>query len=313
MKKNEVAEAISKDQMLQMVDAMISLIEANPEARWVDELLARAWPMQANGDPYSGSNVMWLMFRAKELKSNDPRWFSFLEAKKRGWHVRAGESATKTVTWKKFTWAVKDKDGSPKLDEDGDQVFGCKWYPVAYHNVFNACQIEGVDTWHPELKADGDYSDIDTLIASWSINGPKYEENEMVRTPCYSPSKDKVSVPARRLFISSAAFTSAVAHEGAHATGHKSRLAREYGSIFKSKEYAIEEITAQLAASLWCSRHGINFEDKQFRNDAAYVASWLKGLKKGDDSNVDWITHCSVAAVAAAQLLEKEYQNVANN
>ena len=70
-------------------------------------------------------------------------------------------------------------------------------------------------------------------------------------------------------------------HESVHSTGHPKRLNRTMAGLsaaFGSEEYSKEELVAEIGA---CGiLHELGLEtDKTFRNNAAYIQSWLKALK----------------------------------
>jgi antirestriction protein ArdC len=84
-------------------------------------------------------------------------------------------------------------------------------------------------------------------------------------------------------------------HELGHSTGHKSRLAREGVTdpqCFGNHAYSKEEPIAEMSASFLRAVAGIDTEPL-VNNSAAYLASWLRVLRK--DSRM------VVFAAAAAQ------------
>jgi len=64
-------------------------------------------------------------------------------------------------------------------------------------------------------------------------------------------------------------------HELGHWTGHKSRLDRDLKNRFGSRNYAAEELIAELVAAFLCAEFGF---DGDVRN-AGYIASWIELLK----------------------------------
>ena len=65
-------------------------------------------------------------------------------------------------------------------------------------------------------------------------------------------------------------------HELSHWTGHSSRLDRKRGNRFGSKEYAFEELIAEISASFICCQLGFKYSTQH----SAYVQSWIKVLKE---------------------------------
>jgi antirestriction protein ArdC len=67
-----------------------------------------------------------------------------------------------------------------------------------------------------------------------------------------------------------------------HSTGSENRLNRiKPGSTFGSKEYATEELRAELGAALTASRYGMTKHVKE--DSAAYMKAWLESLQESPD------------------------------
>jgi len=66
-------------------------------------------------------------------------------------------------------------------------------------------------------------------------------------------------------------------HELTHWTGHHSRLNRSSVTTFGSKDYAFEELIAELGAAYLCNKFEIN---STIENHASYIDFWLKVLKQ---------------------------------
>lgn len=86
-------------------------------------------------------------------------------------------------------------------------------------------------------------------------------------------------------------------HELCHWTGHPSRLDRSLRNKFGSKDYAFEELVAEIGAAFVGARLGIVGD--HIDNHAAYIGSWLKALK--DDKRA--IFRAASLAQAAADLV----------
>ena len=88
-------------------------------------------------------------------------------------------------------------------------------------------------------------------------------------------------MPNRNQFDKAAEYYSALFHELTHSTGHRSRLARD-GIVnpirFASHEYSREELVAEMGAAMLCGEAGI--APATLDNSAAYIASWLRVLRK---------------------------------
>ena len=96
----------------------------------------------------------------------------------------------------------------------------------------------------------------------------------------YRPSTDKIILPLRSQFSATAEYYSTAFHELTHSTGHASRLNRlTEKARFGSDAYSREELCAELGASYLVNRIGLETPGS-FRNNAAYIAHWLKVLKE---------------------------------
>lgn len=95
----------------------------------------------------------------------------------------------------------------------------------------------------------------------------------------YSPSRDVIVIPEKKQFVDGESFYSNLLHEMSHSTGSQSRLDRlKPGQSFGSKEYAREELVAELTAALVSSQYGMT---KHVKSDsAAYLKSWLNNLQE---------------------------------
>ena len=61
-----------------------------------------------------------------------------------------------------------------------------------------------------------------------------------------------------------------------HWTGHESRLNRKLKNHFGSKDYAFEELVAELGSAMAGALMGLPYEGLQH---AEYIQSWIKSLR----------------------------------
>jgi len=114
---------------------------------------------------------------------------------------------------------------------------------------------------------------------------------------CYRHEADSIIVPPFETFHSPEDYYSTLLHELAHWTGANTRLDRKNGKRFGDKDYAFEELVAELAACFVGSSLGLRVD---IENSAAYLDNWLKGLR--NDKRF-FLSACSQAQVAADYLL----------
>ena len=102
---------------------------------------------------------------------------------------------------------------------------------------------------------------------------PKYGDNAY-----YSISANEIVIPEKRQFKDGESFYSNLAHEMAHSTGAENQLNRLKPTSFGSKEYAQEELVAEMSAALVSQRYGMSKTVKE--DSLPYLKSWLDTLKE---------------------------------
>ncbi|MDL5050654.1 zincin-like metallopeptidase domain-containing protein [Oscillatoria amoena NRMC-F 0135] len=117
----------------------------------------------------------------------------------------------------------------------------------------------------------------------------------------YSPQNDIIQLPDLRQFKDTEHFYSVVFHELAHWTGHNTRLNRKNGKEFGDRDYAFEELVAELASAYVCGLLG--FQSK-ITNNAAYIKEWLKAL----DNEPRFFVKAARKAEEAAAFILKNYE-----
>ena len=97
----------------------------------------------------------------------------------------------------------------------------------------------------------------------------------------YSIAKDAIVLPEKSQFINGKTFYGTLLHEMMHSTGAEGRLDRIKPAAFGSKEYAREELVAELGSALVASQYGIA---KTIKEDSAqYIDHWLRVLKESPE------------------------------
>ena len=99
---------------------------------------------------------------------------------------------------------------------------------------------------------------------------------EEVTKAYYDRSGDFVRMPNFEQFVDEPTYWAVLAHEAIHWTGAPDRLGREKGKEFGDKEYAIEELIAELGSVMLLANFGIK---PQFQS-VAYLKNWIKVLEE---------------------------------
>jgi len=231
------------------------------------------------GNPYHGMNAVWLMSRAESQGYADARWMTYRQAQAVDAQVGKGEKGTAIQFWK---WQglepVRDAEGKPLLDQDGNQVR----HTVRYERprvwsavVFNAEQIDGLAPAanRPSLPAWERHQRAETILSRFDATIRHVRGDRAF----YRLSDDSITLPERGQFASADGYYATALHEAAHATGHPSRLNRpDLGHPFGSEAYAREELRAEIASLMLGEQLGIGHDPGQH---SAYVASWIRALE----------------------------------
>lgn len=224
------------------------------------------WPRNlVSGNCYRGINV----FLTGCQGYSSPYWLTFKQAQKLGGNVKKGEKGTQVVFWKQWERENKETGTVDKL-------------PVLrYFTVFHASQCEGVQV--PETETpQNDFTPIEQCERAVAQFELKPSIRHDFDKAFYRPNDDLVGMPAREAFDAAESYYSVLFHELTHSTGHSSRLNRkeisESIAAFGSEDYGREELVAEMGAAFMCGHCGI--EQQTINNSAAYVAGWLKTIRK---------------------------------
>lgn len=310
-KKNAVQRK-SDDVRNEALNTILELMEKDGLS-WRKGWSSPIWaPYNAvSGRRYKGSNIALLGAAAVMKGYDDPRWVTIGQAKKLCNSARAsgeewtfkGEKCTTIECWKPIAYPKRDANGEAVLDENGNQVVGGTYMKLtATWPVLNMSQIKGAPRYEPQGK--DPLPVADRLIETSEC--PVHETMASDRA-FYSPMLDEVTVPSRTQFADPLEFTSTLAHEMTHSTGHPSRLNRELSCSKGDEKYAFEELVAELGSVFTCAQLGLTYEpdDERMENHAAYLKSWMKSLKS--EKGADVLFNAAALASQAADMIVGNY------
>ena len=239
-----------------------------------------------SGKPYSVMNQM--------LLSLPGAYATYDQWEKHGGQVRRGEKGHFVVFWKIQENRIIDENGNEKVESR----------PVLrYYRIFHSSQVDGISI-DSEVRAPLPPDPIEaaeTLISTYiSREKLSYQEDTMSNQAYYSPQKDQVVIPDRSLFKSSSGLYGTIFHELAHSTGAENRLNRPGAKniSFGSREYAQEELIAELTSSYLLESLGICTDDST-KNTASYLYSWIQAIQE----NETLIIRSAPAAERAARFI----------
>ncbi|MEQ9430596.1 zincin-like metallopeptidase domain-containing protein, partial [Thalassospira sp.] len=259
----------------QVVEELLGHIEAGTapwQKPWEPGKVRMAPFNPVSGKDYRGINALWLEMRAH----SDPRWMTYRQASAQDAQVRKGEKGTMIEYWK---WSEREKvlddNGKPVLDDKGvaktrdvrlDR-------PRVFHAVvFNADQIDGLAPYMAPEPTFNPVERAEQILKQGNV--PIFhDQNDRA---FYRSSTDQIHMPHQATFKGQYEYYATALHELGHATGHGSRMAREFGP-FGSEVYAKEELRAEIASYMLTTELGLGHYPERH---AAYVGSWMKAIKE---------------------------------
>ena len=263
------------DFVKEVASEFISMLEAGTapfQTRWNAGVVGQLHHNISTGKEYQGINQLYLDIKAMKNDYKDTRWLTYKQAQELGGQVRKGENSTKVEYW---DWYYRkcEKDEKGNIVEEANSKK--RVLPrVFFANVFNGEQIDGLEPYlePPEIIPNFDLdAKGDELLKNSGVS-IYYRGSQAL----YSPSADAIKLPPVGAFEDKEGYYATALHELAHATGHKSRLARQFG-VRGTKEYAREELRAEIGSYMVAKSSGL---PHQPQNQASYVAGWLRGLKE---------------------------------
>lgn len=266
-------------------------------APWVRPWTGSSIPVNhLTGKEYRGANILVLWMAALDRGYGSNRWLTFRqatevavrEARARGVKaekktnprthstyyvdaktgelipsVRKGEKGTSIVFWKFEDKIVRDEKG-----EESRRRF-------AYARGYTVFNIEQCEISKPK-------SDI-TVQASTHERNPSAEIT-ITNTKAdirfgggmayFQPKGDFIGMPEFEDFKNAESFYGTMFHELGHWSGHDTRLNRTFGKRFGDKDYAKEELVAELSSAFLCASHGIGSSLQH----PEYLGHWVKAL-----------------------------------
>lgn len=202
----------------------------------------------------------------------------------------------KTADKEKFARFIADNN----LSEDDLRRFLAIIPIIKYYNVFRADDCTGL-TFETEAKPLKDINPIEVAqnIIDGYKNPPTY--TFVGDRAFYQPANDLVNMPLIQAFNEESSYYSTYFHELVHSTGSEKRLKRDFSGAKGSKNYAYEELIAELGAVFLCGEAGILFHTLD--NSAKYLASWNRKLVSQLEADNRFYLKAAAAAQKAVNLI----------
>lgn len=242
-------------------------------------------------------------------------YITWTDIVKAGGALKKGAKAKMVVFWKQVVVQSHDKEGKPKVDENGKPVTHI--IPMLrYYNVYAVKDCEGIKPHFNDVDKLPEVTPMrkgEMVIAAYLEREKTLVfETRKSNEAYYQPSADKVVVPLiSQFFPAVEEYYSTAFHELTHSTLKKSRCDREAEnagvSFFGTTDYSREELVAELGAAMLMGHCKIETPASE-KNSAAYLQSWLKVLKN-DKKMI--VAAASRAEAAARYILTGERKNLA--
>ncbi|MCC0054425.1 MAG: DUF1738 domain-containing protein [Rhodobiaceae bacterium] len=245
-----------------------------------------AMPRNAStGRQYSGINVLILWGAVIQQGYATQHWLTFRQALSLGGNVRKGERGTTVVYADRFT-PEDEKRRAKETGEDANSIPFLKRF-----TVFNAAQCEGlpddIAVEAPPPPPGLIEPRVEELIAATGIDF-RIGGNRAF----YVPALDYVQVPPPQAYFEPINWHRTALHEMGHATGHASRLGRDFSGAFGTRKYAFEELIAEISSAFCCASLGIVPTVRH----ADYIGSWLEVMREDSRAIVRAASQASKAA-----------------
>jgi len=240
---------------------------------------------RANKHFYNGINQLMLQYLKRKYNYAFNGWLTFNQLAELGGKIKKGSKAAMVVY--KSNLYIDANTGENitryimQLKKNGQSIEHIDYQKRGYmkgYNVFNISQIENLPKEYYKIEELEKLTEFERnekaefIIKSTGANIKYSASNEAY----FQPSVDEIHLPLRKQFKTDARFYSVVFHELGHWTGHQKRLNREMGGKFGSKEYAFEELIAELNSAYINAFLGY---DTTITNNVAYIDSWLSVMK----------------------------------
>lgn len=235
------------------------------------------------GKQYQGLNYLNLLMATIKNGYVDNRWLTFKQGQELGGFVKKGEKGV-TVRFYQDKKMIDELDEKGKVikNEDGStkKITIDLEHPICtYKTVFNASQFLNLPIQETIINNDENinFNDIETAEQILKNSGADIEHKVNGYRAFYNPMNDQITLPPKESFFDEISYYSTALHELGHWTGHSSRLDRDLSHSFGTKGYAKEELKAEIASLMICTKLGLDFDPGQHY---AYVSDWVSILKE---------------------------------
>ena len=319
-KKNrfQISREVQEDFVNSVAENMLALAEK--AGKWQKPWTADS-PMgmpfcATTGREYGGANMVKLMLTSIVNGFSDDRWMTFKQFQQfqgdhpaRDMKIKKGAKGVKLLRPEEIAFIVGEDGKWQYLTDKQLKEFAAQteqgleipdvqrmtlFYPFT---VFNAAQIEGFPQKEQQAHAmtpieRNDF--VERFIACTGIS-VKHHGGDAY----YDPKVNVVQMPFPDRFTGTDEYYATKLHETYHATGHATRENRKEKQLHNVKNFAFEEMRAEMFSMLAGARFDLPMP---VSNSAAYINHWNQKFSGGEAKGV------FQAAAEAAKVLTIMHQ-----
>lgn len=248
--------------------------------------------------PYTGGNAFYISITNLLNKTNYNFFLTKKQIQNRGFKLKekAISFPVSAFIINKKIETVKDKEGNENEVEYTEK--GVIWY--------NVYPIEAIENFEPiKRKPKNEDTFKEEVIVDAEIiieNMPKKPQIKHGGSSAfYTPIGDYVQMPVKKAFHKIQEYYSTLYHELVHSTGHKTRLNRDFSGRKGDKNYAFEELIAEIGAAYLCGVTNLDYYT--LNNSAAYLKSWAKKLTIEINEDPSFLKRAVFKAAKAANYI----------
>lgn len=250
--------------------------------------------------PYRGFNAFSIAMYNMVNNANYTYFLTLKQIKERGGELKPKAAGIYVAAYIKSEKVTKHPTNPELVNVEIKQG-------IIPYMVYPLEQTTGVKPIKRKAGDPNDGKDIEDIIVK-----PQTVIDQMPKAPpikhggdraFYTPSGDYVQMPLKKSFHTLNEYYSTLFHELVHSTGSSKRLDRKFKPFtkFGDKDYAFEELIAELGASYLCGVTGIEYFT--LKNSAAYLESWGRRLSVEMKSDKTFFFRAIMAATKAAKYI----------
>lgn len=220
--------------------------------------------LPVTGKPVQGAHALQLLMSGH----TDPRWYTLEQIKELGYTIR-NDAPRQMLSFKTRTVYAEASDGGKDI-------------PVVLNRphfqsipLFNADVIHGAPSYIPSHAISGE-----SFARQLSALNESAVIHDQTIANFYVQPRDEIHLPPLERFRNENEYLAKLTHEIMHATSHSTRLNRDIGRSITTKEYAREELIAQLSSLLISSETGLPFSAAGHER---YIGNWVALLKSDSE------------------------------